>query len=186
MESFLVSTATVAFAELGDKTQLLAFVLAARFQQRVPVLLGIVLATLLNHGLAGFFSVWLLQVLSPQFMRWALITLFFGMAVWSLIPDKLYAETATKATRWGVLGTTFVAFFIAEMGDKTQIATVALTAHYQQLLAVLAGTTLGMLIADGPAVLVGTKITGQRWLRIVRVCAALIFAILGVALLIRY
>lgn len=185
MESFLVSTATVAFAELGDKTQLLAFVLASRFKQRAPVLLGILLATLLNHGLAGFFSVWLLQVLHPQFIRWALIALFFGMAVWSLIPDKPHAESSSTLTRWSVLGTTFMAFFIAEMGDKTQIATLALTAHYQQLYTVLLGTTLGMMIADGPAVWVGAKLTGQRWLRVVRICAAVIFAVLGVALLLR-
>ncbi len=182
MEALLVSTGIVALAEIGDKTQLLAFILAARFRKPLPITLGILVATLANHALAGALGTWITQLLSPQTLRWVLGLSFIAMAVWTLIPDR-FDEKDAKLARLGVFGTTLLAFFLAEMGDKTQIATVALAAQYQSFYAVVAGTTLGMMIANVPAVLLGDRITHRMPVRLVHGIAALIFALLGVATL---
>ena len=183
MESLLVSTGVVALAEIGDKTQLLAFILAARFKKPLPIILGILVATLINHGLAGALGAWITSAISPQVLRWVLGLSFIGMAVWTLIPDKIEEEETQVAQRLGVFGATLVTFFLAEMGDKTQIATVTMAAHYSQALMVVAGTTLGMLIADVPAVFIGDKLAGRIPMRLVHGIAAAIFAGLGVATL---
>lgn len=182
MNAFLISTAIVALAEIGDKTQLLAFILAARFRKPWPIVLGILIATLANHALAGALGTWLIALLSPQVLRWVLGLSFLAMAGWMLIPDK-FNEDDAKLARFGVFGTTLVAFFLAEMGDKTQVATVALAAQYQAFIAVVAGTTLGMMIANVPAVLLGDRIAGRMPVRLVHGVAAAIFAVLGVATL---
>ena len=180
MEAFLVSTAIVALAEMGDKTQLLALVLAARFRTPWPIVLGILVATLVNHGLAGALGAWLTQAAGPDIMRWVLGLSFIAMAVWMLIPDKLDDEGETEHSRWGVFGTTVVAFFLAEMGDKTQIATVALAAKYQAYVWVVAGTTLGMMLANAPVVWLGDKLVKRGPIRLVHVISAVIFLVLGV------
>ena len=182
MEAFLVSTGIVALAEIGDKTQLLAFILAAKFRKPLPIIAGILLATLINHGFAGALGTWLTALMTPETLRWVLGISFLGMAVWTLIPDT-FDESDSKVTRFGVFGTTIVAFFLAEMGDKTQIATVALAAQYHTFFAVVAGTTLGMMIANVPAVLLGDRIAQRMPVRLVHAVAAAIFAILGVATL---
>ena len=183
MESFWVSTGVVALAEMGDKTQLLAFLLAARFKRPVPIIAGIFLATIVNHGLAGALGVWITTTLSPQIMRWVLGISFLAMAAWTLIPDKIEDEESSMTTRFGVFGATLVTFFLAEMGDKTQVATVAMAAHYQDAWKVVAGTTLGMMIADVPAVFLGDKLSAKLSLKWVHAAAALVFATLGVATL---
>lgn len=183
MESFFVSTGVVALAEIGDKTQLLAFLLAARFRKPVPIILGILAATLINHGLAGALGAWIASSVSPEIMRWVLGLSFLGMAVWTLIPDKIEADEADVAKRLGVFGATFVTFFFAEMGDKTQLATVALAAHYAAPLLVIAGTTLGMLIADVPAVFVGEHMAAKIPMKLVHGIAAALFGLMGVATL---
>ena len=171
MEAFLVSTGVVALGEMGDKTQLLAMLLAVKFRKPVPIILGIFVATLLNHATAGLVGGWIANALGPDVLRWVIGVSFIAMAAWMLIPDKIDADpTATQ--RFGVFGTTLVAFFLAEMGDKTQIATVALAARYQDLIAVVAGTTLGMMIADVPAVFVGDKLASQVPMRLVHAIAA--------------
>ncbi len=182
MEAFLVSTGIVALAEIGDKTQLLAFILAAKFRRPLPIILGILLATLANHGLAGALGSWITALLAPETLRWVLGVSFIAMAIWTLIPDK-FDEADAKLARFGVFSTTLIAFFLAEMGDKTQVATVALAAQYQALFAVVAGTTLGMMIANVPAVLLGDRIAERMPIRLVHGIAALIFAILGIATL---
>lgn len=151
MESLLVSTGVVALAEIGDKTQLLAFILAARFKKPLPIILGILVATVVNHGLAGTLTAWITSAVTPEILRWVLGASFIGMAVWTLIPDKIEDEETQTAQRFGVFGATLITFFLAEMGDKTQIATVAMAAHYANPLLVVIGTTLGMLIADVPS-----------------------------------
>ena len=183
IESLLVSTGVVALAEIGDKTQLLAFILAARFKKPLPIIAGIFLATAVNHGLAGALGAWITATLSPQILRWVLGLSFIGMAIWTLIPDKIEAGESRMAARFGVFGATLVTFFFAEMGDKTQIATVALAAHYAAPLLVVIGTTLGMLIADVPAVFIGDKLAQKIPMKIVHSVAAAIFAALGVATL---
>lgn len=182
MEAFLVSTGIVALAEIGDKTQLLALFLAARWRRPWPIILGIFTATVVNHALAGAVGAWLTQVIGPDALRWILGISFLAMAAWMLVPDKLDDAEASKL-RLGVFGTTVVAFFLAEMGDKTQIATVALVAQFQAYYAVVAGTTLGMLIANVPAVLLGDKLAHRLPVRLVHGIAALIFACLGLAAL---
>ena len=182
MDAFLISTGVVALAEVGDKTQLLAFLLAAKFRKPVPIILGILVATLANHGLAGALGAWITTLLSPGILRWLLGLSFLAMAVWILIPDKLEAPDA-RLVRFGVFGTTLVAFFLAEMGDKTQIATIALAAQYGEFLWVVAGTTLGMMIANVPAVYLGERVAHRMPVRLVHAIAAAIFAILGVAIL---
>jgi Ca2+/H+ antiporter, TMEM165/GDT1 family len=185
MEALYISTGVVALAEMGDKTQLLALILAARFKKPVPIILGILLATLVNHGLAGALGAWITSVISPDAMRWVLGLSFIAMAVWTLIPDKIEEEEKQIAKRFGVFGATLVTFFLAEMGDKTQIATVALAAHYGAPLLVVIGTTLGMLIADVPAVFVGSKFAEKIPMKLVHSIAAAIFAIMGVLTLLK-
>lgn len=184
MEAFFVSTAIVALAEMGDKTQLLALVLAARFRKPWPIVLGILVATLVNHGLAGAVGAWVTTFIGPQMLRWILGASFIAMAVWMLIPDKLDDDETQDAPRMGVFLTTVVAFFLAEMGDKTQIATVMLAAQYQAWFAVVAGTTLGMMLANAPVVWLGDAITQRVPLRLVHMVSAVVFAVLGVIALI--
>lgn len=185
MEALLVSTGVVALAEIGDKTQLLAFILAARFKRPWPIIWGILVATLLNHALAGALGAWLTSLVSPQVLRWVLGLSFIAMAAWTLVPDKMDDDDseARSAQRLGVFGATFVAFFLAEMGDKTQIATVAMAARYSDAVLVVMGTTLGMMLANVPAVLIGDKLAHKLPIRLVHGIAALIFAVLGVATL---
>ena len=184
MESLLVSTGVVALAEIGDKTQLLAFILAARFRKPAPIILGILLATIANHSLAGALGAWITASVSPEILRWVLGLSFIAMAAWTLIPDEIEAEEARVAKRFGVFGATLITFFLAEMGDKTQVATVALAAHYATPVLVVIGTTMGMLIADVPAVFIGEKLSARIPMRLVHSVAAAIFALLGVATLI--
>lgn len=183
MESFLVSTGVVALAEIGDKTQLLAFILAARFKKPIPIIAGILLATIINHGMAGALGAWITNTISPDILRWALGASFIGMAIWTLIPDKIEEEETQIASKLGVFGATLITFFLAEMGDKTQIATIALAAHYAAPLMVVIGTTLGMLIADVPAVFVGDRLAAKIPMKLVHSIAAAIFALLGLATL---
>jgi len=179
MDSLLISTGVVALAEMGDKTQLLAFILAARFKKPIPIILGILTATIINHGLAGALGAWITSMVNPEVLRWILGASFIGMAIWTLIPDKIEEETQV-AKHLGVFGATFITFFLAEMGDKTQLATIALAAHYAAPLAVVVGTTLGMLIADVPAVFVGNKFAAKIPMKLVHSIAAGIFAIMGI------
>ncbi|MFZ5482835.1 MAG: TMEM165/GDT1 family protein [Pseudomonadota bacterium] len=185
MDAFLFSTLVVALAEVGDKTQLLAFLLAARFRRPWPIILGIFVATVVNHALAGAVGTWLSTLWSPETMRWGLGLSFIAMAVWMLIPDQLDDDEA-RLPRLGVFGATLVAFFLAEMGDKTQIATVALAAQYQALFWVVVGTTLGMMVANVPAVLLGQRIAGRMPTRWVHGTAAALFALLGLATLLGF
>jgi Ca2+/H+ antiporter, TMEM165/GDT1 family len=184
MEAFLVSTGIVALAEMGDKTQLLALVLAVRFRKPWPIVWGILVATLVNHGLAGAVGAWVTTFLGPEILRWVLAGSFIAMAVWMLIPDTLDDAQSDTQPRWGVFGTTVVAFFLAEMGDKTQIATVMLVAQYHAYLWVVAGTTLGMMLANAPVVWLGERMTRLVPMRLVHTVSALIIAALGVAVLI--
>lgn len=183
MESLLVSTGVVALAEIGDKTQLLAFILAARFRKPVPIILGILAATIVNHGLAGALGAWITTAVSPEVLRWVLGLSFLGMAIWTMIPDEIEEEETRVATRFGVFGATLITFFLAEMGDKTQIATIALAAHYGTPVLVVIGTTFGMLIADVPAVFVGDKLADKIPMKLVHSIAAGVFAVLGIATL---
>ena len=180
MEAFLVSTSIVALAEMGDKTQLLALVLAARFRKPWPIVLGIFVATVLNHALAGAAGAWVTTVLGPHVLRWVLGVSFIAMAVWMLIPDKLDDGETGNAPRLGVFGTTVLAFFLAEMGDKTQIATVMLAAQYNAYAWVVAGTTLGMMLANAPVVWLGERMMRRVPVRAVHIVSALIFLALGV------
>ena len=179
MEDFLVSTGAVALAEMGDKTQLLAFILAARFKRPLPIVGGIFVATAVNHGLAGALGAWITTALGPQVLRWVLGLSFLAMAVWTLFPDEIEKDEGKAAQRLGVFGATLVTFFLAEMGDKTQLATVALAAHYGTPLVVVVGTTLGMLIADVPAVFIGDRLSARVPMRWVHGAAAALFALLG-------
>jgi putative Ca2+/H+ antiporter (TMEM165/GDT1 family) len=179
MEAFLISTGIVALAEMGDKTQLLSLVLAARFRKPWPIVWGILVATLVNHGLAGAVGSWVTTQLGPEALRWVLGGSFLAMAVWILIPDKLDDEDEQANPRWGIFATTVVAFFLAEMGDKTQIATVMLAAQFQSWFWVVAGTTLGMMLANAPVVWLGDAITRKISLTLVHRISAVIFAILG-------
>ena len=189
MEAFLISTGVVALAEIGDKTQLLALVLAAKFRRPLPIILGILVATLANHALAGIAGAWISATIGPTAMRWILGVSFIGMGIWTLIPDKLEDDDAADkdaAPRFGVFGTTLIAFFLLEMGDKTQIATVALAAKYTSLVAVVAGTTLGMMLANVPAVLLGEVAAKKLPMHVVHRIAAAIFVALGVTVLMGY
>ena len=179
MEAFLVSTGIVALAEMGDKTQLLALILAVRFRKPWPIVLGILVATLANHGLAGAAGAWVTTVLGPDVLRWVLGMSFIVMAVWMLIPDKMDDDDTGAAPKFGVFGTTVIAFFLAEMGDKTQIATVMLAAQYNAYFWVVAGTTLGMMLANAPVVWLGERMTRLVPLRTVHIVSALIFLGLG-------
>ena len=183
LEAFTVSTGVVALGEIGDKTQLLALLLAARYRRPVPIIAGILVATLANHAAAGALGTWLTRVIDPTWMRWALGLSFLAVAVWMLIPDEAGDAEGAGSGRLGVFGVTVVAFFLAEMGDKTQIATVMLAARYDALLAVTAGTTLGMMIANVPAVLLGDKAVKFVPIEWVHRIAAAVFAVIGVAVL---
>lgn len=183
MEALFISTGIVALAEIGDKTQLLAFLLAARFKKPLPIIAGILCATVVNHGLAGALGAWITASLSPEILRWVLGASFIGMAVWTLIPDKIEDDEGDIAGRWGVFGATLITFFLAEMGDKTQIATVAMAAHFPDPVLVVIGTTLGMLIADVPAVFIGDRLSARIPMRLVHGIAAALFLVLGVATL---
>jgi Ca2+/H+ antiporter, TMEM165/GDT1 family len=180
MEAFLVSTGIVALGEMGDKTQLLALLLAARFRRPLPIIAGILVATLVNHALAGLIGDWIAHALGPQLLRWVIGGSFLAMAVWMLIPDRIDADSEGGRQLFGVFGTTVVAFFLAEMGDKTQIATVALAARYEQLVAVVLGTTFGMMLANVPAVLLGDRVARKVSMTLVHAIAAGLFALLGV------
>lgn len=181
MDAFLISTGIVALAEMGDKTQLLALILAARFRKPVPIILGILVATLLNHAGAGAIGHWVTALFGGEWLRWVLGASFLAMAFWIMIPDKLDdEEDGVSRCCYGVFGTTLATFFLAEMGDKTQIATVALAAKYSSLFAVVAGTTIGMLIANVPAVLLGDKVASKVPMKVVHGVAALLFVLLGI------
>ena len=181
MDAFLISTGIVALAEMGDKTQLLALILAARFRKPVPIILGILVATLLNHAGAGAIGHWVTALFGGEWLRWVLGASFLAMAFWIMIPDKLDDdEDGVSRCCYGVFGTTLATFFLAEMGDKTQIATVALAAKYSSLFAVVAGTTIGMLIANVPAVLLGDKVASKVPMKVVHGIAALLFVLLGI------
>ena len=184
MEAFLISAGVVALAEIGDKTQLLALVLAARFGKPVPIVLGILVATLTNHFLAGALGAWLATVVGPPTMRWVLGVSFIAMAIWTLVPDKYEGDDQRAQPRLGVFGTTLVAFFLLEMGDKTQIATVALAARFPSLVSVVAGTTLGMMLANVPAVLLGEVAARKLPMRTVHGIAAATFLVMGVLVLV--
>ena len=185
MEAFLISTGIVALAEMGDKTQLLSLVLAARFRRPLPIILGILVATLANHAFAGAVGTWITRARGPTVLRWVIGLSFLGMAVWMLIPDRL-DDAQAQVPRFGVFGTTLIAFFLAEMGDKTQVATVALAAKYSTLPLVVAGTTLGMLIADVPAVILGEKAAPRLPMKAIRMVAAALFALMGLAVLLGF
>ena len=180
MEPFFVSIGVVALGEMGDKTQLLAIVLAAAFRKPLPIIAGIFVATVLNHAAAGAVGGWVAQQLGPDVLRWVIGLSFLAMAGWMLVPDEFDEETAAGGQRLGVFGTTVVAFFLAEMGDKTQIATVALAARYTEVVQVVLGTTLGMMLANVPAVFLGDRIAKAVSMRLVHGIAAVIFAVLGV------
>jgi putative Ca2+/H+ antiporter (TMEM165/GDT1 family) len=180
LEAFLVSTGIVALAEMGDKTQLLSLLLAARFRKPWPIVTGIFAATVVNHGLAGAVGAWITQWLGPDVLRWVLGGSFIAMAVWMLIPDKVDEDEADSAPRLGVFLTTVVAFFLAEMGDKTQVATVMLAARFHAWAAVVAGTTLGMMLANVPVVWFGDRLVRKVPIRLVHVIGALVFLGLGV------
>ncbi|MEO7464094.1 MAG: TMEM165/GDT1 family protein [Nitrosospira sp.] len=182
MEALLISTGIVALAEIGDKTQLLAFLLAARFRKPLPIVSAILVATLANHAFAAALGTWVTSMLSPEILRWVLGLSFLMMAAWTLIPDKLEKDDA-ELEKYGVFMTTLIAFFLAEMGDKTQIATVALAAQYNNFYAVVAGTTLGMMLANVPAVYLGDRIADRLPVRLVHGIAAILFGSLGVATL---
>ncbi|MCY6988507.1 TMEM165/GDT1 family protein, partial [Acinetobacter baumannii] len=188
MQEFLISTSIVALAEMGDKTQLLALLLSARFRKPIPILIAILLATLINHGISAVLGQWITTVLSPAILVWVLAVGFIGMAFWMLIPDELDDETASinKWQKFGVFGATFILFFLAEIGDKTQIATVALAARYDSIFWVMLGTTLGMMIANAPAVFIGNKLAERLSIALIHKIGAAIFFIVGVSTLVQH
>ena len=179
LESFLVSTLVVGLAEIGDKTQILSLILAARFQRPVPIIFGILLATLANHALAGLAGTVAGALFSGAWMRWILGISFLSVAVWALFPDK-YEGNAEAVSRLGAFASTLVAFFLAEIGDKTQIATIGLAARFEQFYPVVLGTTLGMMLANIPAVLIGDRIADKLPVRAIRITAAAVFVVLGI------
>jgi len=185
LHSILVSTGIVTLAEMGDKTQLLAFLLAAKYKKPVPIILGILFATILNHGLAGVLGLWITQILSPEILRWVLGLSLIAMALWTLVPDKIEDEEASFGVKSGVFITTLVTFFLAEMGDKTQVATIAMAAHYPSPIMVVIGTTLGMMIADVPAVFLGNSFAKKLPLKLIHAIAAGIFFVMGVLVLLK-
>jgi putative Ca2+/H+ antiporter (TMEM165/GDT1 family) len=182
LNAFLVSTGIVALAEIGDKTQLLALVLATRFRKPLPIALGILFASIVNHALAGALGAWITSLIGPVALRWMLGLSFIAMAIWALVPDRL-EEGKANASHAGAFATTLVAFFLVEMGDKTQVATIVLAAQYHAFVPVVAGTTLGMMLANVPAVVLGDRIAHRMPVRFVHGVAAVIFAALGIAAL---
>jgi putative Ca2+/H+ antiporter (TMEM165/GDT1 family) len=179
LEPLLVSTGVVALGEIGDKTQLLAIVLTATFRRPWPIIAGILVATLANHALAGAVGNAVAAWLGPDWLRWVIGLSFLAMAAWMLVPDQI-DDAAARGGRFGAFGTTVVTFFLAEMGDKTQIATVALAGRYPELVQVVVGTTLGMMLANVPAVLLGDQIARRVSMKLVHGIAAAVFALLGV------
>ncbi|MGH8172147.1 MAG: TMEM165/GDT1 family protein [Rhodanobacteraceae bacterium] len=185
METLLISTATVALAEIGDKTQLLSLILAAKYRKPWPICVGIFVATLVNHALAGYVGSLVAQWLTPEVLKWIVALSFFAVAAWTLIPDKMDDEGSAGGARYGVFAATVVAFFIAEMGDKTQVATVVLAAQYHPLWQVVAGTTVGMLLANVPVVWLGSRFAAKLPLKAARISAAVLFALLGLWIVVR-
>jgi putative Ca2+/H+ antiporter (TMEM165/GDT1 family) len=182
MHAFLVSVTLVALAEMGDKTQLLSLVLAARFRRPWPIVLGVLTATLANHALAASIGAWLTHVVGPQTMRYVVAVGFLGMGAWTLVPDK--PDTVAPPAGLGVFAATCIAFFLAEMGDKTQLATAALAARYTTIVPVVLGTTIGMLAADVPVIFAGERIAARLPLVLLRRVAAALFALLGILALV--
>ncbi len=178
VEAFFLSTSVVAIAEMGDKTQLLSFVLAAKLKHRMAIIIGIFFATLANHFFAGYVGTWLASLVSPQTLKWIVAISFFAFGLWALKPDKLDENQNLRGT--GVFITTLIAFFLVEMGDKTQLATIALAARYDSLTSVVMGTTLGMMIANVPAVWVGEKLTHRINMKVMHWIAAALFIVLGI------
>ncbi len=183
IEAWLVSIGIVALAEIGDKTQLLTLVLAARYRKPWPIVAGIFVATLVNHGIAGALGAWLTRTIGPEAMRWVLGVSFIAMAAWMLVPDKLDDEDASPRRTGGVFASTTVLFFLVEIGDKTQVATVALAARFDSLVAVVMGTTIGMILANAPVAFFGEALARRLPVRAVHRVAAVVFAALGVGVL---
>ncbi|WP_180028489.1 TMEM165/GDT1 family protein [Acinetobacter sp. YH16032] len=188
MYEFLLSTGIVALAEMGDKTQLLALLLAVRFRKPVPILIAILLATIVNHGVSAALGQWVTTILSPEILMWILAIGFIAMAAWMLVPDELEDESGSiqKWQKFGVFGATFILFFLAEIGDKTQIATVALAARFDSIWWVMAGTTLGMMIANAPAVFIGDKLANRLPISLIHKIGAIIFLVIGVGTLVQH
>lgn len=188
MYEFLLSTGIVALAEMGDKTQLLALLLAARFRKPVLILIAILLATIVNHGVSAALGQWVTTILSPEILMWILAIGFIAMAAWMLVPDELEDESGSiqKWQKFGVFGATFILFFLAEIGDKTQIATVALAARFDSIWWVMAGTTLGMMIANAPAVFIGDKLANRLPISLIHKIGAIIFLVIGVGTLVQH
>jgi putative Ca2+/H+ antiporter (TMEM165/GDT1 family) len=184
LETFLISLGAVALAEVGDKTQLLSLVLAAKYRKPWPICLGVLVATLVNHAIAAEVGAWLSSWLTPDVQRWLIGGSFIAVAIWALFPDKA-DDGAAKRNGHGVFVATLIAFFLAEMGDRTQIATAILAAQYHPLWEVVAGTTAGMLVANVPVVFLGARFASKLPLRAARICAALLFAALGLWIMLR-
>ncbi|WP_180088734.1 TMEM165/GDT1 family protein [Acinetobacter sp. YH12219] len=185
LTAFFISLAVVALSEMGDKTQLLALLLAARFRKPVPILIAIFLATVVNHGVSAVLGQWITTVLSPAVLLWIVSLGFIAMAVWMLIPDQLddESESINKWQKYGVFGATFVLFFLAEIGDKTQIATVALAARFDSIGWVTLGTTLGIMLVNAPAVFIGNKLAEKLPISLIHKIGALVFLVIGLAAL---
>ena len=179
-QAFIVSSSVVALAEMGDKTQLLSLILAARYRKPMPIVLGILVATLLNHAIAGALGAWLSSLMRPEVLNWVMAAAFIAMGLWILVPDKLDEDdVAVPKQQMGVFFATVVAFFLAEMGDKTQFATIALAAQYSDVLSVVLGTTLGMMMANAPAVYLGNRFAQRLPTKIIHIIAAIIFIAIG-------
>jgi putative Ca2+/H+ antiporter (TMEM165/GDT1 family) len=185
MQTFLISTSTVALAEIGDKTQLLSLILAAKYRKPWPICAGILAATLVNHALAGSVGVLVASYLTPEILKWIVAVSFFSVALWTLKPDQADDKEAARGARYGVLMATLIAFFVAEMGDKTQIATMVLAAQYHPLWQVVAGTTIGMMLANVPVVWLGSRFAEKLPLKAARIGAAVLFCALGLWILVR-
>lgn len=185
MQTLLISTAAVAIAEIGDKTQLLSLILAARYRRPLPICLGIFIATLANHALAGALGAVVATWLTPERLKWMVALSFFAIAAWTLVPDKIDDAAASLRRNSSVLMATTIAFFLAEMGDKTQVATVVLAAHYSPLWEVVSGTTIGMLLANVPVVWLSARFSDRLPLRAARMAAAVLFFVLAIWILLR-
>ena len=180
-QAFIVSTSVVALAEMGDKTQLLSLILAARYRKPMPIVLGILVATLLNHAMAGALGAWLSSLMRPEVLNWVMAAAFIAMGLWILVPDKLDEDdVAVPKQQMGVFFATVTAFFLAEMGDKTQFATIALAAQYSNVFSVVLGTTLGMMMANAPAVYLCNRFAQRLPTKIIHIIAAIIFIAIGV------
>ena len=188
MQELLSSTLIVALAEMGDKTQLLALLLAVRFKKPIPIILAILAATLINHGISALLGQWMTEVVNPLWLVWILAVGFIAMAFWMLIPDELEDETASinQWQKYGVFATSFILFFLAEIGDKTQIATVALAARFDSIVWVMLGTTLGMMLANAPAVFIGDKLATKLPIALIHKIGAAIFLVIGIATLVQH